>query len=140
MKETGSFTDDWPSDPVAVIYLTTLEVIVVHDVLIESFGGSFCIRDLGALEGAVYRPQSGYYEDRVFEAAALFESLILNHPFLDGNKRTAMAAADIHLRLNGLVLGLEPAEASDFIDDLFRSHEMSIERVEPWLRSRAREF
>ena len=124
----------------SVVYLTTLEIVAIHDALIEVFGGSFGIRDLGALEGAVYRPQSGYYEDRISEAAALWESLILNHPFLDGNKRTAVAAADIHLRLNGFVLDVDSSEAADFIEELFRQSEMRIAHIEPWLRERVREF
>ncbi len=124
----------------AVNYLTLVEVVAIHDSLIETFGGSFGLRDLGALEAAVHRPQSGYYEDRIAEAAALWESLILNHPFLDGNKRTAVAAADIHLRLNGLVLGFDPTEAVDFIEGLFEKGSMRIENIEPWLRERARPF
>jgi death-on-curing protein len=125
---------------VGVTYLTTVEVVAIHDALVEIFGGTFGVRDLGALEAAVFRPQSGYYEDRINEAAALWESIILNHPFLDGNKRTAVAAADIHLRLNGFVLDLDPAKASDFIDGLFREGDMRIHRIEPWLRERARPF
>lgn len=123
-----------------VVYLTTLEIVAIHDTLIEVFGGTFGIRDLGALQGAVYRPQSGYYQDRIDEAAALWESLILNHPFLDGNKRTAVAAADIHLRLNGFVLDVPTTEAADFVEELFRQSEMRISRIEPWLRARVREF
>ena len=123
-----------------VVYLTALEIVAIHDALIEVFGGTFGIRDLGALQGAVYRPQSGYYQDRIDEAAALWESLILNHPFLDGNKRTAVAAADIHLRLNGFVLDVPSAEAADFVEELFRQSEMRISRIEPWLRARVREF
>jgi death-on-curing protein len=125
---------------VPVVYLTALEIVAIHDALIEVFGGTFGIRDLGALQGAVYRPQSGYYQDRIDEAAALWESLILNHPFLDGNKRTAVAAADIHLRLNGFVLDVPSAEAADFVEELFRQSEMRISRIEPWLRARVREF
>jgi death-on-curing protein len=125
---------------VPVVYLTALEIVAIHDALIEVFGGTFGIRDLGALQGAVYRPQSGYYQDRIDEAAALWESLILNHPFLDGNKRTAVAATDIHLRLNGFVLDVPSAEAADFVEELFRQSEMRISRIEPWLRARVREF
>ncbi len=51
------------------------------------------------------RPQTGYYQDSISEAAAPFESLVQIHPFLDGNQRNAVAAADVHLRMNGLDLG-----------------------------------
>jgi len=63
--------------------------------LIDELGGSDSVRDLGALEAAVFRPQTGYYEDSIAEAVALFESLIQNHPFIDGNKRTALRAMNV---------------------------------------------
>ena len=64
-------------------------------------GGAPGVRDPGALEAALFRPQTGYYDDIVAEAAALLESLAINHPFVDGNKRIAFAAADVFLRING---------------------------------------
>jgi death-on-curing protein len=70
-------------------------------VLINRYGGSAGVRDMGALEAALYRPQSGYYEDVIQQAAALWESLSQNHPFVDGNKRIAFAAMDIFLRIGG---------------------------------------
>jgi len=57
------------------------------------------VRDPGALESALYRPQTGYYKDIVAEAAALMESLAIHHPFVDGNKRIAFAATDVFLRI-----------------------------------------
>lgn len=66
------------------------EAIAVHSLLISRFGGSLGIRDRGALESALARPQSGYYTDIIQEAAALWESLSHNHPFVDGNKRVAV--------------------------------------------------
>ncbi|MGI8518771.1 MAG: type II toxin-antitoxin system death-on-curing family toxin [Acidimicrobiia bacterium] len=85
-------------------FLEVIEVIAIHDLLIEEFGGTIGVRDMGALEAAVFRPQTGYYQGPLEQAAALLESLIQNHPFLDGNKRTAVACADVHLRMNGLAL------------------------------------
>ena len=90
-------------------YLRVIEVLALHAVIIDEFDGTDGVRDLGALEAAVFRPQTGYYEDRIAEAAALLESLIQNHPFLDGNKRTAVvikttvstAAPTANLRTNG---------------------------------------
>jgi len=82
-------------------YLTLADVLGLHQVLVEKYGGAEGLRDLGALEAAVFRPQCGYYADHIEEAAALLESLLINHPFIDGNKRTAFAAADVFLRLNG---------------------------------------
>ena len=64
---------------------------------------------MGALESSVYRPQCGYYADIVEEACALMESLLINHPFVDGNKRTAFAAFDVFLRINGKRLQMDSA-------------------------------
>jgi len=72
---------------VAHDYLTVADVLGMHAVLMQRYGGAPGIRDPGALEAALFRPQTGYYEDIVMEAAALMESLANNHPFVDGNKR-----------------------------------------------------
>ena len=73
-------------------YLTFAEVLAIHDDQIERYGGSPGVRDPGLLEAALFRPQTGYYADLIEEAAALWESLAQNHPFIDGNKRVAFAA------------------------------------------------
>jgi death-on-curing protein len=83
------------------VYLSVAEVKTLHLAVLALFGGADGIRDLDALEAAVNRPQNGYYADLTEEAAALLESLLINHPFVDGNKRTAFAACDVFLRLNG---------------------------------------
>ena len=83
-------------------YLTTADVVAMHAVLLKRYGGAVGVRDLGALEAAVFRPQSGYYSDVVQEVCALLESLLINHPCVDGNKRTAFAACDVFLRINDL--------------------------------------
>lgn len=82
-------------------YLTVADVLGMHSVLTQRYGGALGVRDPGALEVALFRPQTGYYEDIVVEAAALMESQAINHPFVDGNKRIAFAAADVFLRVNG---------------------------------------
>src|SRR5438876_10548072 len=88
-----------------------VEVVVMQRVLVERYGGRHGLRDAGALESALFRPQSGYYDDAVWEAAALFESLAINHPFVDGNKRIAFACVDVFLRLNGFRLCDMPMSA-----------------------------
>jgi death-on-curing protein len=115
-------------------FLTVVEVLALHSILIDEFGGTEGVRDLGALEAAVFRPQTGYYKDPVAEAVALFESLIQNHPFLDGNKRTALAAADVHLRMNGLELAGDSMSHYDVIIGLMESGDLDFEAVESWLR------
>lgn len=74
-------------------YPTLHEVLAIHALSIEAYGGSEGVRDLGAIEAALFRPQSGYYADIIEEAAALMESLLINHPFVDGNKRWPLPSA-----------------------------------------------
>ena len=81
-------------------YLTVAEVMAMHADQIERYGASHGIRDPGLLEAAVFRPQTGYYADAIVEAV-LWESLSQNHPFIDGNKRTAFAATSTFLAING---------------------------------------
>ena len=82
-------------------YLTVADVLGMHTVLMQRYGGAPGVRDPGALEAALFRPQTGYYDDIVAEAAALLESLAINHPFVDGNKRIGHAAIEVFLALNG---------------------------------------
>lgn len=97
------------------IYLTVAEVIAIHHHQIEEYGGAHGLRDQGALESAVFRPQNGYYNDLSEEAAALLESLVNNHAFLDGNKRVGFAAAHTFLLVNGFDLDVGSRVALEFI-------------------------
>ena len=114
-------------------YLTTHDVEVMHHVLIERYGGSLGLRDANRLEAALFRPQSGYYEDTLLQGAALFESLIINHPFIDGNKRIAFAAMDVFLRMNGYQLNVDSNRIYSKIMDLFKQNQMDIEHIHAWL-------
>ena len=116
-------------------YLTVDDVIVMHHELIGRFGGAHGIRDMGALESAVFRPQTGYYDDVIAEAAALLESLAITHPFIDGNKRIAFAAADVFLRMNGFEITAEPDAAYEFLIGLFESGTFRFAELEPWIRT-----
>lgn len=89
-----------------MIYLTAAQVLFIHARLIAETGGARGIRDLGLLAAAIARPQSTFegrdlYPGLFHKPAALMESIILNHPFVDGNKRTGIAAAGLLLLLNG---------------------------------------
>jgi death-on-curing protein len=98
-------------------YLTVAEVYSMQHRLIELFGGANGVRDKGAVEAAVFRPQTGYYNSIEEEAAALMESLGNNHGFLDGNKRIAFTAADVFLRRNGFYIDVTSrTDSSSFTD------------------------
>src|SRR5580700_10265715 len=96
-------------------YLTVAEVYRMQYRLIEMFGGLHGVRDKGAVEAAVFRPQTGYYNSLEEEAAALMESLANNHGFVDGNMRIVFTAADVCLRRNGFYLKVEAAAGYAFI-------------------------
>jgi death-on-curing protein len=116
-------------------FLTAADLLGMHSVLIQRFGGTAGVRDPGALEAALFRPQTGYYEDIVAEAAALMESLAINHPFIDGNKRIAFAAADTFLRINGWRLQRSPMQIYAEMMQMFESGTFDIQHLEPWLRA-----
>jgi death on curing protein len=97
------------------VYLTIGEVLQIHHQQIDNYGGVHGIRDTALLESAVLRPQIGYYNSIAEEAAALMESLAINHPFLDGNKRVAFAAAHTFLLINGYDLDAQPQAVYDFM-------------------------
>ncbi len=115
-------------------YLTVADVLGMHTVLMQRHGGATGVRDPGALEAALFRPQTGYYEDIVAEAAALMESLAINHPFVDGNKRIAFAAADVFLRINGWRLQRPPMKIYTEMMQMFEDGTFDIAHLEPWLR------
>ncbi len=115
-------------------FLSVDEAIAIHDRLIERFGGVSGVRDRGLLESALFRPQTGYYEDIAELAAALFESLLLNHPFVDGNKRVAFFATDTFLRLNGWKLSVDNESAHSFIIGMLERGDCSYDRLLPWIR------
>lgn len=118
-----------------VRFLSLEEVLAIHSRLVEEFGGAGGARDLGLLESALYRPQSGYYEGLPEMAAALFESLIMNHPFVDGNKRVAFFATDVFLRLNGWRFQVEAEKAHLFLIGLLEQGDCDYAHLLPWIRS-----
>lgn len=115
-------------------YLTFAEVVAIHDDQIERYGGSAGVRDPGLLEAALFRPQTGYYADLIEEAAALWESLAQNHPFIDGNKRVAFAATYTFLAINGMRITADAEAAYDFIAGLYQANEFTFENLVTWLR------
>jgi len=119
-------------------FLTFDELIAIHDKLIEEFGGAYGIIDVEALKSALKRPQIGYYRNLIEEAAALMESLAMNHPFVDGNKRMAFFATDTFLRLNGYYIECDNEEAYAFIMNLFESNAFQFDYLVKWLKDKVK--
>lgn len=115
------------------LYLTLNEVLELHRNLIDRFGGRGGVRDLGLLDSALMRPQSGYYSTLSLEAAALMQSLCQNHAFVDGNKRVAFAVTAIFLRMNGYRLRVDPDNGEEFLIKSVIAKRPSIEIIADWL-------
>jgi death-on-curing protein len=115
-------------------FLTVADVLKIHADQIKVYGGTLGVRDPGLLQSALYRPQSGYYPDVYAEAVALWESLSQNHPFFDGNKRTAFGAVYTFLWINGLIILADADAVTSFVYDLYQTHRFSFDLVDAWLR------
>jgi death-on-curing protein len=115
-------------------YVATADALFFHAQLIERYGGATGVRDLGALESALHRPQTGYYETLVHEAAALCESLVQNHPFVDGNKRVAFAVLDVFLRINGYSINSSSDSIHRRVIKLLQQGSFDMEHLVPWLQ------
>ena len=115
---------------------TIQEVTIMHDALISAFGGIPGIRDEGALASALMRPQLGYYDSLIQEAAALMESLANNHPFVDGNKRVAFFVTDTFLRLNGHFIDCDNDEAYAFFMGMFEAGTFRFAELNSWLKEK----
>lgn len=115
------------------LYLTLDEALRIHELLIKEFGGAAGVRDLGLIESALLRPQTGYYADLIEEAAALWESLAMNHGFVDGNKRVAYACLEMFLQLNGADVAASNDEVQAFIYGNLEAGTFRKDVIEDWL-------
>ncbi|MDP1803333.1 MAG: type II toxin-antitoxin system death-on-curing family toxin [Bacteroidota bacterium] len=114
-------------------------VLIIHDNLIENHGGSKGVRDQNLLESAINRPFATFdgtdlYEDGIKKASAIFESVLINHPFVDGNKRTAFALMVFMLSVHNLELNIDETTLYDFIISATKG-EKDFDNIESWLRS-----
>jgi death on curing protein len=100
------------------VYLTLDDVLWIHGEQLRLFGGAHGVRDEGLILSALLRPQTGYYADLIEEAAALWESLTMNHGFIDGNKRVAFASTILFLQANGV----EPTGTEEAWIDFIYGH------------------
>jgi len=115
------------------VYLTVAEVVAIHHHQIEEYGGEHGLLNQGALESAVFRPQTGYYNDLSEEAAALLESLVNNHPFLDGNDRVGFAAVHTFLLVNGFDLDVSSRAAFEFMMKTMADGIFRFARLHEWI-------
>jgi death-on-curing protein len=119
-------------------YLTPEQVLFLHSRLISTIGGGHGVRDIGMLLSALGRTQATFdgkelYPDIMLKAAALMDSLVRNHSFVDGNKRTAITASALFLRLNGYLLQVENREMVRFALACAQS-QLSLVEIAEWFR------
>lgn len=119
-------------------FLSVDQVLFIHDQAVRRFGGSFGVRDLGLIESAIGRPQATFggqylYENIFDMAAALLQSLLKNHPFVDGNKRTSLTSAAMFLKSNGYKMKNSHQEEVEFAVAVDNEH-LSIEQISQWLK------
>jgi death on curing protein len=114
-------------------YIRVDDILAIHSDQIERYGGGEGIRDPGLLEAALFRPQTGYYPTLIDEASALWESLSQNHPFVDGNKRTAFAATYVFLAINGLAITASDKKTQEFVLGLYNTSSVTFDNLRAWL-------
>ena len=125
------------------VYLSLEQILALHKAQIDEYGGAHGLREVGGLESAAARPQMTFggedlYKDVPDKAAALWHSLVMNHPFIDGNKRIGAMAAELFLGLNGIDLGATDEELIEITLATARG-EMSAEALAIWIRQRSHE-
>ena len=113
-------------------YIRVDDVLAIHADQLERYGGSQGLRGPGLLEAALFRPQTGYYSSLVDEAAALWESLSQNRPFVGGNKGTAFAATYVFLLINGLRTIVSDEDAQAFVLGLYQGGQLKFENLRAW--------
>jgi len=119
-------------------YLKPEQVLFIHNRLIEETGGLHAVRDLSMLLSAMGRPQATFdsrdlYNGIFSKSAALLDSLIRNHPFVDGNKRTGITSAGLFLQINGYSLQVENEEMVRFTLICAQS-QTDLEEISLWLK------
>lgn len=121
-----------------IIFLTLDEVLAIHHEEVEKFGGSHGVRDLNLLDSALQRPQSSFMGTDLYptifqKAAALIHSILLNHPFIDANKRTATTSMAYFLFVNGYNFEATQKEVVEFALKV-ASKKIDIEQISQWLK------
>ncbi len=116
------------------------EVEQIHNLLIEEFGGAKGIRDLGALDAAINRPfatfdQQELYPQPVDKAAAIIQSILINHPFIDGNKRTDYVLMRLLLLQSGQDIQAEQEERYDFVISIAIG-QLTFNGIKEWLEKK----
>lgn len=124
--------------------LSLEQILLIHEDQINRYGGSHGLRDIALLESAVYRSQATFggidlYQSTFEKAGALVHSLLLNHPFVDGNKRTAIASMLIFLEINGYIFNVtQKVLVSTALS--IENKKWKIEKISTWLQKHSKKI
>jgi len=120
-------------------YLTAEQVLFIHYRLVSETGGEHSVRDIGLLESAIARPRATFDKQELYKnifekAAALMESLVNNHPFIDGNKRTGIACTVLFLRQTGILFSAKNSDLEKFTLRV-ASSKIKLSEISKWLKN-----
>lgn len=124
------------------LYLTAEEILFLHHVIIEDFGGSQGVRDENRLLSVVGAPRQQVFSKELYEtvhekAAVLLRNIIGDHPFVDGNKRTAITVCGVFLARNNYILACKPKELEDFAVQIATDH-LTVKQIANWLKEHSK--
>lgn len=119
-------------------HLSVIQILYIHDQAVKQFGGSHGVRDIGLVESAAARPSASFDNNDLYEtvfdkAAALLQSLLKNHPFVDGNKRTALISGGLFLKINGWKL-INNHEVEVEFGVQVDNENLTLEQISEWLK------
>lgn len=120
-------------------YLTAEQVLFIHYRLVSETGGEHGVRDIGLLESAIARPRATFDKQELYKnifekAAALMESLVNNHAFIDANKRTGIACTVLFLRQNGILFSAKNSDLEKFTLRV-SSSKIKLSEISKWLKN-----
>ena len=123
-------------------YLSLEEILRLHYMLVEDFGGLHGVRDENRLKSVVEAPQAVMYGVEqyaaVYEKAAVYmRNIVQDHPFHDGNKRSGVTVGGVFLQRNGVLLTAEPRELEDFAVRIATDH-LDVASIADWLKVHTR--
>lgn len=124
--------------------LTLRQILLLHELMIKKYGGSPGVRDRGMFESAIHRPFATFagadlYPDVYLKAGALIQSIVKNHPFVDGNKRTAYVSAFMFLKKNNIDLSIEKGTGIKFMLSVANKN-LSVDEISSWLKKHSKKI
>ena len=118
--------------------ITLKQVLILHEFEIKKHGGLSGVRDIGMLKSAIGRPFATFggedlYTDIFLKTGALVQSIVKNHPFVDGNKRTALVSCIVFLKMNGAIFDVSQKDSVKFMMQVANKN-LSVDEISSWIK------